>query len=161
MRNDWNPLSPASAVDNLKAKFRIIDEFYNRYGIHVLSELVRYPFIGKLSVAFDCSAAYDRPSDRDIPFLRSVLRGVMYYGGRGGDDLDVPDMLYHNAVKHPWFRKGETAERIADIYYLNYVPWFLLNKLEITDYRVEKGIYDLFLEGKAHIHIDTEAYLVC
>lgn len=158
VRNDWNPQSPASAVDNLRAKFRIIEEFYEKYRIHVLSELVRYPFIGKLSVAFDCSAAYDRPSDHDIPFLRSVLRGVMYYGGRGGDDLDIPDMLYHNAAKHPWFRKGEKAERIADIYYLNYVPWFLLNKLEIRDYRVEKGVYDLFLEKEAHIHIDDPAH---
>ena len=158
VRNDWNPRSPASAADNLRAKFRIIDEFYEKYGIHVLSELVRYPFIGKLSVAFDNSAAYARPSDRDIPFLRSVLRGVMYYGGRGGDDLDVPDMLYHNAAKHPWFRKGEKAERIADIYYLNYVPWFLLKKLEIVDYRVEKGVYDLYLEKDAHIHIDDPAH---
>lgn len=164
IRNDWNPQAPASAVDNLRAKFGIIDTFYNKYGIHVLSELVRYPFIGKLSVAFDNGAAYAKPSDKDIPFLRSVLRGVMYYGGRGGEELDIPDMLYHNAVKHPWFRKGETMERIADIYYLNYVPWFLLKKLDICDYHVENGVYDIWLEKESHIHIDTEAgswYVTC
>lgn len=154
IRSDWNPESPASAVDNLRAKFRIIDTFYEKYGIHVCSELVRYPFFGRLQLAFDNSVCYDGPGDHDVPFLRAVLRGVMYYGGRGGDDLDVPDMLYHNAAKHPWFRKEESAQRITDIFYLNYVPWFLLNRLEITDYQVQNGRYDIYLEKRSHIHID-------
>lgn len=155
IRNNWNPEEPASAVDNLRAKFEIIRRFHEDYGIHVLSELVRYPFLGKLQVAFDNSMAYDKPSCHDIPFLREVLRGVMYYGGRGGDDLDVPDMLYHNASKHAWFRRGEKAERITEIFYLNYVPWFLLHHLELEGYQEKEGVYDLLLEKNTRIHIDN------
>lgn len=157
IRNDWNPENPASAADNLRAKFRIIQEFWDKYGIRVCSELVRYPFIGKLPLAFDNAACYDRPSDHDIPFLREVLRGVMFYGGRGGDELDIPDLLYHNAAKHSWFRKGESDRRITDIYYLNYVPWFLLHRLAITGYQVRGGVYDIELEQNAKIHLDKQA----
>lgn len=157
IRNDFNPESPASAVDNLRAKFGIIDAFYRKYGIHICSELVRYPFFGKLQLAFDNGVCYDAPSDHDVPFLREVLRGVMVYGGKGGDSLDVPDMLYHNAAKHPWFRRGENPRRIADIYYLNYVPWFLLHKLAITGFCVQNGVYHIQLEKSSHICIDYPA----
>lgn len=157
IRNDFNPDAPASAVENLRAKFRILETFYRTYGIHVCSELVRYPFFGKLRLAFDNGVCYDAPSDHDVPFLREVLRGVMVYGGKGGDALDVADLLYHNAAKHPWFRRGETARRITDIYYLNYVPWFLLHRLAVTGYRVENGVYRIHLEHAAEIGIDTAA----
>lgn len=154
VRHDWNPDHPASAVDNIRAKHKIIDRFRDKYGVHILSELVRYPLIGKLCVAFDNNVCFWHPTDGDVPFMRTVLLGRMYYGQKPGDSLDMIDFLYHNAAKHPWFRRGESPERICDIYYLNYVPWFIVKSLDMLSYSCSGGVYDMHLEGDVHIHID-------
>ena len=157
VRHDWNPDHPASAVDNIRAKNKIVDRFKSKYDVNILSELVRYPFIGKLCVAFDNNVCFWNPTDNDVPFMRIALRDRMYYGQKPGDSLDMIDFLYHNAAKHPWFRRGESAERICDIYYLNYVPWFLVKSLEMESYSCSGGVYDMCFEDDVQIHIDHPA----
>lgn len=157
IRHNWNPEFPASAVDNIRAKYKIIDRFKEKYDVNILSELVRYPFIGKLCVAFDNNVCFWTPTDNDVPFLRVAVKDSMYYGQKAGDALDLTDFLYHNSAKHPWFRKDETSERITDIYYLNYVPWFVVHSLDVTDYSCRDGKYDIGLEGGYRIFIDYPA----
>lgn len=154
IRHNWNPEFPASAVDNLRAKFKIIDRFKQKFDVNVLSELVRYPFIGKLCIAFDNNVCFWTPCDNDIPFLRVALKDSMYYGQKAGESLDLTDFLYHNSAKHPWFRKDESSERISDIYYLNYVPWFLIKSLDMLSYSCSGGIYRMDLENDCHIDLD-------
>ncbi len=154
VRHDWDPASPASAVDNIRAKHKIIDRFKSKYDVNIVSELVRYPFIGKMCLAFDNNVCFWNPTDGDVPFMRVALRDRMIYGQKPGDSLDVSDFLYHNSAKHPWFRKDETSGRIADIFYLNYVPWFVVKSLDMEAYSCSGGVYDMRLEGDVSIHID-------
>ncbi len=154
VRHDWDPASPASAVDNIRAKHKIIDRFKSKYDVNIVSELVRYPFIGKMCLAFDNNVCFWHPTDGDVPFMRVALRDRMIYGQKPGDSLDLTDFLYHNSAKHAWFRKNESAGRITDIFYLNYIPWFVVKSLDMKSYFARDGVCDMELERGVGIHID-------
>ncbi|MFJ2865607.1 DUF5696 domain-containing protein [Kitasatospora sp. NPDC087314] len=148
LRNDWDPSHPASAVDNIVGgKFKIIDE-YAKYGVAVNSEAARYPFIGKLTMAVDGpeGGGWVGPPSTEVPFMATVLRHSVIYGGKDyGNpsiprmtlDVDPKVMLVNNNRSADWVTlSGRTAgdKDVADAYYLVYRPWMLLSKLDIDTF---------------------------
>ncbi|MFF7993392.1 DUF5696 domain-containing protein [Kitasatospora xanthocidica] len=148
LRNDWDPSHPASAVDNIiGGKFKIIDE-YAKYGIAVNSEAARYPFIGKLAMAVDGpeGGGWVGPPSTEVPFMATVLRHSVIYGGKDyGNpsiprmtlDVDPKVMLVNNNRSADWVTlawRTASDKDIADAYYLVHRPWMLLSKLDIDTF---------------------------
>lgn len=150
LRHDFDPEHPASAVENLTGgKFRILDE-YAKYGIAVNSELMRYPFLGRIALNVDGprGGGWAGGFDKEVPFMGLVLRHSQMYGGKYGESA-IPDMkmnvdpkvmLVNNNNGANWFDRhfdqgsGVTDQEIADAYYLVSLPWMLLSKLDIQDF---------------------------
>lgn len=162
VRHDWDPNNPASAVKNLyDGKFKLIDRYRDEYGVEVVSELLRYPFIGKLSLVFDGlhhqGAASFGGAGYNIPFASFVLRDTIIVGGKGGMHTghnDPKEVLFNNVRRHAWIMGNTTDEQIQELYYFNYVPWFVLHNLEILEFESNNDVVDMVLSDNSAIHID-------
>lgn len=161
IRHDWDPQAPASAVKNLRdGKFKIIDRYKDMHGIDVASEMLRYPFIGKLGLALD--GMYERDTayggaGYDIPFASFVLRDSIIYGGSGGLNPNYNDpkgVLFDNTRRHAWLFHDTTDGQITDLYYLNYVPWFKLHDLDILSFQRDNGYVEMTLSNDTTIGIN-------
>ncbi|WP_158845887.1 hypothetical protein, partial [Streptomyces sp. NRRL WC-3742] len=144
LRSDWDPAHPASAVDGLTGgRFKIMDE-YARYGIDVNSENQQYPMLGKMSLAVDGpeGGGWVGGTDTEVPFMATVLRHSVIYGGKNGTatsggmalDVDPRTMLLNNNRSARWIKPGAADTDIADSYYLVHRPWMLLSKLDVDTF---------------------------
>lgn len=161
IRHDWDPNAPASAVKNLvDGKFKIIDRYKEKHGIDVSSEMLRYPFIGKLGLTLD--GMYERDTSYggagyDIPFTSFVLRDTIVYGGNGGLNPNYNDpkgLLFDNTRRHAWLFHDTTDQQITDLYFFNYVPWFKIHDLEIETFNRNGSIVDMSLSNNTQVHIN-------
>ena len=75
IRNDWDPENPASGYKNpVDGRYKLIDEFRKR-GVNVLSEQLRYPYLGKLALSVDGVSGGDDPfGGQPIPLLPTLYR---------------------------------------------------------------------------------------
>lgn len=110
IRNDWDSIYPASAVKNLQeGKFKLINEF-KKYGVNIISETLRYPFVGKLALVVDGpeGSGWNEFGGTQIPLQRLVYSGSIIYGAEGGDGVarDPRLTLFYNCRRGPWIAEN-------------------------------------------------------
>lgn len=158
IRNDWDKNHPASGIKNLyEGRYPILEE-YAKHGADVMSESLRYPMVGRMNLNF-VENEFFRPcpfGEKEIPLISLIYRNAAIYGG---DELRGPGdwarRLMHNIHKiiwYPWTKPvEEEIPELKEVYYLLYLPWFLLHKLEVVDYREENGDIVMELEENSFI----------
>lgn len=164
IRHDWDPQNPASGIKNLfEGKYRIFDEFF-KHGLDLTSESLRYPWIGKMTVSFcenDMFGACPFGGSR-IPILPVIYKNVAIYGDNGNKTpaLRSIRLLYniHPVLWHSWTHpKEEELQRQVEHFYLIFVPWFKLHRLETLDYTRDGDVEYMYLEGNSSITVNEAA----
>ena len=157
IRNDWDPMHPASGIENLHARWRIVDEFA-KHGVDVSSEALRYAFLGKISSFWYMTGPEKDPfGGQPIPLLATIYRKSAVWGqsGRLGELTDaIIKMLFYNGYAHVPFRDASNLSAAGDMYYLMMLPWFHLHGRDIVSFRREGERTFIGLEGNSSIEID-------
>jgi hypothetical protein len=155
IRNDWDPEHPASGYKNLvDGRYKVLDEFLKR-GIHVASEQLRYPYLGKLALSVDgVSGRSDPFGGEPIPMLPTIYRKSAIWGDGGASLQDVPRNLFWNSRPGPWYINATDRREIADFYYLTVLPWIHLHDLQIESYKREGFRTVIGLADHSKIDID-------
>ena len=158
VRNDWDTENPASAVKNLRdGKFKLISE-YEKYGVYIISELLRYPFVGKLALVVDGpdGGGWNGFGGTQIPLQRLVYSRSIIYGPGGGDGVarDPRLTLMHNCRRGPWISENTPTDDITNYYYLNFLPWTKLHALDILSFTRDSAIISMKLSNNSSVTID-------
>jgi hypothetical protein len=155
IRNDWDPGHPASGYKNLiDGRFKAIDEFL-KYGIHVVSEMLRYPYVGKLAESADGVAGGTDPfGGEPIPLVPAIYRHSAIWGGQSGSPRDPARNLFWDSRPIVWYANATNREDITDFYYLTVVPWMKLHNLDIQSYRHSGYSSEIGLGPDSGISID-------
>ena len=161
IRNDWDPAHPASGIKNLfEGRYRVIDEF-KKYGVDLSSEAMRYAAIGKIS--FFWYIASQRPcpfGGKPIPLQPMIYRKSALWGQGNvrGQLIDrIMNTLFYNGATHLILRGDIDRQEIADIYYLNLLPWFHIGSRAIESFERAGSHTAIGLEGNSRIEQDWEA----
>jgi hypothetical protein len=135
IRNDWDNYNPASGYKNLvDGKYKIIDEFEKK-GVHVISEQLRYPFIGKLSVTADGVGGGSCPfGGEPIPLLAAIYRKAAIWGTGDFSRNDAQRNLFWNCRSIQWYTNASDRVSITDFYYLTVLPFNKVHNLSIESY---------------------------
>jgi hypothetical protein len=139
IRNDWDPKHPASAIRNLReGRYKIINEFA-RHGVDVTSEGLRYPYIGKISMAWYAGGPSPCPfGGKPIPMLSLIYRQSAVWGRAGNrGDLPLQLMMFYGEAQHSIFNGDAPLSAILDSFYLVMVPWFRINHTDVEDFHRE------------------------
>jgi hypothetical protein len=114
IRNDWDPEHPASGFKNLTdGRYRILDEF-KKCGLDIVSEQLRYAFIGKNSENDNGPTGGASPfGGEPIPLAATIYRHSAIWGLSGQEWRQAPEIysLFYNG--HQFFGGEETPERLA------------------------------------------------
>jgi len=158
IRNDWDSINPASSVKNLQeGKFKIISEF-KKYGVNIISELLRYPFVGKLALVVDGpdGSGWNGFGGTQIPLQRLVYSGSIIYGAEGGNGVarDPRLTLFHNCRRGPWIAENTPSSELMNYYYLNFLPWTKLHALDINTFQRKDQEINMTLSSNSSIRID-------
>lgn len=155
IRNDWDPAHPASGIKNLtEGRYKVLDEF-KKCGLDIVSEQLRYAFIGKNSVNDNGPTGGPSPFGGDpIPLAATIYRHSAIWGLSGQAWRQAPEIysLFYNG--HEFFGGPETPEHLADFYYSEMAPWFQVHYREVESYRREGDRTLIGLEGNSSIDID-------
>lgn len=137
IRNDWDPQHPASGIRNLVAgRYRILDEF-KKHGVDVTSEGLRYPYIGKISLAWYASNPEPCPfGGQPVPMRSMIYRKSALWGrtGKRGDPANLPLAMFYGESQHGIFGGTSLEAGLVETFYLYMVPWFHLNRLNIEGF---------------------------
>jgi hypothetical protein len=159
IRNDWDPNHPASGYKDLvDGRYQIIEDFRKR-GVYVVSEQLRYPYIGKLSLTVDgVQGGHTSFGGDPIPLVATIYRKSAIWGG--DHDSIVQQNLFWNCRPGPWYNNTTDRADIADFYFLTVVPLTQLRRLNVETYQSHGTQRRLGLENNSWIEIDaaTEAY---
>ncbi len=164
IRNDWDPAHPASGIKNLtEGRYKVLEEF-KKCGLDIVSEQLRYAFIGKNSVNDNGPSGGESPFGGDpIPLAAAIYRRSAIWGMSGSAWRAAPEVytLFYNGHEFPAFPDG-TVEHLAGVYYSAIVPWFAVHYRNIETFRREGDRTLIGLEGNSSIDIDwkTKAYSV-
>jgi hypothetical protein len=136
IRNDWDPENPASGYKNLvDGRYKVIDEF-RKLGVNVLSEQLRYPYLGHLALSVDGVSGGDDPfGGQPVPLLPTLYRKSAIWGTGGASLNEVPRNLFWNSRPGPWFVNATDRRDISDFYYRTVLPWRQLHDLDIQSYK--------------------------
>jgi hypothetical protein len=160
IRNNWDPEHPASGITNLRARYKILDEFAKR-GVDVSSEALRYAFIGKISSFWYMTGPGTCPfGGTAIPLLATIYRKSAVWGqsGRTTSAAErVMRTLFYNGCPHAIVRADMNLNDALDTFYLVMVPWFQLHARNIESFRRDGERTVIGLEGGAVIDIDWNA----
>jgi Endo-alpha-N-acetylgalactosaminidase len=161
VRNDWNPLHPASGYKNLIAgKYKIVEQFH-RGGVSVTSEQLRYPFIGKLAVTMNGPGKSHCPFGGEaVPLLPTIYRSAAIWGSNGDGSIHPQQEIFWNTRSALWFRADTDRTMIADFYYLVVVPFSKLHRLAAETYESTNSLRRLTLEQDSQVEMNpaTESY---
>jgi len=163
IRNDWDPEHPASGIKNLvEGRYKVLDDF-KKCGLDIVSEQMRYAFIGKNSVNDNGPTGGPSPFGGDaIPLAATIYRHSAIWGLSGQAFRQAPEVysLFYNG--HQFFGMSETPEGVANLYYAMMVPWYQVHYREVESYRREGDRTMIGLEGNSKIEIDwkTNQYTV-
>jgi len=107
--------------------------------VDVLSEGLRYPYIGKMSMAWYAGGPTPCPfGGSPIPMLPLIYRQSAVWGrasNRGSTlEENVWLHLYNGEAPHAIHNGDVTPETITDAFYLIMVPWFQLHQRNIEGY---------------------------
>ena len=138
IRNDWDPAHPASGYKNLvDGRYKVLEEFLE-LGIHVLSEQLRYPYVGKLALSVDgISGGQDPFGGESVPLLPAIYRKSAIWGSGGASLQDVQRNLFWNSRPGPWFVNATDRTEIADFYFLTVLPWMQIHDHDVESYKRE------------------------
>jgi len=165
IRNDWDPAHPASGYRNLtEGRYRVLDEF-KKCGLDIVSEQLRYAFIGKNSVN-DNGPTGEQASPfggEPIPLAAAIYRKSAIWGFAGNAWHAASEIytLFYNGHEFPWYPQA-TIEHLVSFYYGAMAPWYQVHYRNIESFRREGGRTVIGLEGNASIDIDwkTNRYTV-
>ena len=163
IRNDWDPDHPASGYKNLvEGRYRVLEEFRKR-GVNVLSEQLRYPYIGKLAVSVDGISGDEDPfGGEPIPLLPAIYRESAIWGSGGASLKDIARNLFWNSRPGPWYINTTDRSDITDFYFLAVLPWIQIHSRELDSY--ERHGYSSRIEfgGGSSLQVDwmTRKYSV-
>ncbi len=163
IRNDWNPEHPASGYKNLvDGRYKILEEFRKR-GVNVLSEQLRYPFIGKLALSVDGISGGDDPfGGQPVPLLPALYRKSAIWGSGGASVRDVARNLFWNSRPGPWYTNATDRRDISDFYFMTVLPWMQIHNLDIESYKREndRSIVGLSHRSRLDVNWITHEYSV-
>jgi len=155
IRNDWDPEHPASGIRNLtEGRFKVLDEF-RKCGLDIVSEQLRYAFVGKNSVNDNGPTGGNSPfGGEPIPLAAAIYRHSAIWGLSGQEWRKAPEVysLFYNG--HEFFGGPETPEHMAEFYYTEMVPWYQVHSRDVESFRREGDRTVIGLAGKAIIDID-------
>lgn len=161
VRNDWDPLHPASGYKNLvDGKYKIVDQFRQR-GVAVTSEQLRYPFIGKLAVTMNGPGTSHRPFGGEaIPLLPTIYRSAAIWGSNGDGSIHPQQEIFWNTRSALWFEANTDRAMIADFYYLVVLPFSKLHRLAVESYESTGSLRRLTLEKGSQVEMNpaTDSY---
>jgi hypothetical protein len=152
IRNDWDPLHPASGYKNLvDGRYKIIDGFRKR-GIEVVSEQLRYPFIGKLSVSADgVGGGSNLFGGEAIPFLAAIYRKSAIWGTGDFARSDARRSLFWNCRSIQWYDNATDRKDIIDYYFLTVLPFNKVHDDGIERYKRAGFKTEIDLENNCKI----------
>jgi hypothetical protein len=155
IRNDWDPDHPASGYKNLvEGRFKVLQEFQLR-GIHVLSEQLRYPYIGKLALSVDGVSGENDPfGGQSVPLLPAIYRKSAIWGSGGASPKDVPRNLFWNSRPGPWYTNATDRRDIADFYFMSVLPWIQLHDRDIESYKREGDLVIIEFSPRARLEVN-------
>lgn len=155
IRNDWDPANPASGYKNLvDGRYKLIDAFKKR-GVDVISEHLRYPFIGKLAVSADGFGGGPAVFNGEgIPFLATVYRKSAIWGTGNFNRSDPMRSLYWNCRSIQWYKNTTDRNAIIDYYYLTVLPFSKVHNRAVETYKREGYTSIIGLENEAKITTD-------
>ncbi len=155
IRNDWDPAHPASGYKNLvDGKYKIIDGFKKR-GVSVMSEHLRYPFIGKLAVSADgFGGGSDRFGGEPVPLLAAVYRKSAIWGTGNFPRSDPRRSLYWNCRSIQWYNNTTSRRDIIDFYFMTVLPFSKVHGKAMEGYQRNGLKTEIKLEGNSKIQND-------
>ncbi len=159
IRNDWDPQHPASGVKNLvEGRYKVLDGFKQR-GIDVISEQMRYAFIGKMSVSDNGPISGASPFGGEaVPLAATIYRHSFIWGLRGfsGNGTQQLDTFFWNGHGYPGLSSG-SLDKTVEFYYGVLVPWFQVHSRDVESFRREGDRTIIGLAGNATIDLDRKA----
>lgn len=155
IRNDWDPAHPASGYKNLvDGRYKLIDAFKKR-GVDVISEHLRYPFIGKLAVSADGFGGGPTVFNGEgIPFLATIYRKSAIWGTGNFNRSDPMRSLYWNCRSIQWYKNTTDRTAIIDFYYLTVLPFSKVHNRAVETYKREGYTSVIGLENGSKITAD-------
>lgn len=155
IRNDWDPEHPASGIKNLtEGRYKILDEFH-KCGLDIVSEQLRYAFVGKNSVNDNGPTGGPSPfGGEPIPLAATIYRRSAIWGLSGRAWRQAPEIysLFYNG--HEFFGGPETPEHLAAFYYSMMIPWYQVHYRDVESYRREGDRTVIGLAGNSTIDVD-------
>jgi len=155
IRNDWDPEHPASGIKNLtEGRYKVLDEF-KKCGLDIVSEQLRYAFVGKNSVNDNGPTGGNSPFGGEaIPLVAAIYRRSAIWGLSGQAWRTAPEIysLFYNG--HEFFGGPENPEHLASYYYGMMVPWYQVHYRDVESFRREGDRTVIGLEGNSSVDID-------
>jgi len=160
IRNDWDPAAPASGIKNLfEGRYKVLEEF-QRHGVDVSSEDLRYAFLGKVSYFWNMPNPTPCPfGGMPIPLAATIYRHSAIWGeGARNRSLEerMLSMLFYNACQHPTTGTHSQYGDFADICYLLMVPWFKIYNLKVEAFHRQGDETVLELAGDSRVELDWQ-----
>jgi hypothetical protein len=172
IRNDWDRQYPASGFKNLvEGRYRVLDEF-KAFGVDVMSEALRYAFIGKvshfgyaqqpLSNPFTGEPHPDPFGGQAVPMLATIYRKSAVWGrsGKTKELLDtLLDVFFFNGGQNSWQMSStftSDLQMMTDWAYIYTLPWMKVRALDIETFRREGERTLIGLEGGGGIDLDWQ-----
>ena len=160
IRNDWDPAAPASGIKNLfEGRYKVLEEF-QRHGVDVSSEDLRYAFLGKVSYFWNMPNPTPCPfRGLPIPLAATIYRHSAIWGeGARNRSLEerMLSMLFYNACQHPTTGTHSQYGDFADIFYLLMVPWFKIYNLKVEAFHRQGDETVLELAGDSRVELDWQ-----
>jgi hypothetical protein len=163
IRNDWDSQHPASGVKNLlEGRYRVLDGF-KKHGIDVISEQMRYAYIGKMSLNDNGPMGGESPFGGDaIPLAATIYRHSAIWGLRGfsANGSQQRDTFFWNGHGFPGL--SGSLDNTVDFYYSVLLPWFQVHSRDVESFRRDGDRTIMGLKGNAAIELDwsTNRYSV-
>lgn len=132
----------------------MLDEF-KKCGLDIVSEQMRYAFIGKNSVNDNGPTGGASPfGGEPIPLAATIYRHSAIWGLSGQAWRQTPEIytLFYNG--HEFFGGPETPDHLAAFYYSEMVPWYQVHYKEVESYRREGDRTVIGLASNSSIDID-------
>ncbi len=158
IRNDWDPAHPASGIQNLAARLKVLDGF-KACGLHMVSEELRYPFIGKLAVADNGPVGGKDPfGGDDIPLAATIYRKSAIWGLRGPQKRDNSAVatFFYNGHGFPWITAETNLEEFTEFFWQTIVPWYQVHYKNVETFRRDGERAIIGLEGNSRIEVNAK-----
>lgn len=160
LRNDWDPAHPASGIKNLEqGRYQVLEGF-RRCGVDVSSEALRYAFLGKVTwfnYADGLARARCPFGGTPVPLLPLVYRKAAIWGANGRArpfPERVADALFWNTAGRIWLTDASPLEDVTDLFYLQMVPWFKIQSLDIESFERAGDRVTIGLEGEVKLDLN-------